>query len=678
MRIFKKAAAFVLTAVMTLHGSSAFVFGAETGSTAVEKEIQILQTSDIHGMFMPYTYVTLSDHPGGSLAQIATVIKERKNDHTITIDVGDTIQGNSASFFNDANPHPMMAGLNEIGYDYWVAGNHEFNYGVPTLQRIAGQFNGTFMCGNVFENGKPLGAVYDIKEIDGVKVATIGMVTPCITKWDADKLSSVTVTNPMDELKSVLNEIKDKADVIVFAYHAHNEWEFDVKGSNVYDIANAFPEIDVILAAHGHVPLNEEANGVLITENDDEGVTIADIDITVEPDPAGGYKVKNKTAELIPLKGVEPDPDLVEALSSYDEEARDDALTPVATLTGGDLVPPAEITGITPSLIQETSMLYMINSAQRYYADADVSAAAVLKRSSNIYEGPIRKCDIASIYPFDNTLYKLEMTGKQLKTYMEWCANFYNTFQKNDLTISFNPDIKSYIYGIFLGVNYEINISNPPGKRIENLTLEDGRELKDDDTITFAVSNYMATTQLLEYGSVYFSEKGDTLPKLLEKNMIAGAYIRDLIALWFTDDHYHGNVTPDRAYNWKITGYKWDEQLHQKAAELVNAGVVELPEWNDGPVTVDDIRASVSLKSMKKKVRVSIEPPKGADHFIVRYATNKKMKKAKTVTTTEPEVTLKKLKSGNPCYVEVTAVASRDGAPDISFAPSKIQKAKVK
>ncbi len=684
MRALKKAAVFVLTVVMTLHGSSVFAFDAERDFATGEKEIQILQTSDIHGMFMPYIYATLSDHPNGSLAQIATVIKERKNDHTITIDVGDAIQGNSVSIFNDAKLHPMMAGFNEIGYDYWEAGNHEFNYGVPTLLGIAGQFNGTFLCGNVFENEKPIGAVYDIKEIDGVKVATIGMVTPNIVNWDADKLSSYIVMNPLDELEGVLSEIKDKADVIVLAYHADTAREYNENGSNVEDIANAFPEIDVILAAHGHHQVNEKINDVLITENENEGCTIADIDITVEPDPAGGYKVKNKTAELIPLAGVEEDPDFVEALSPYDEAARKDALEPIATLVGGDLVPPTEISGITQAQIQETSMMYMINTVQRHYAGADVSAAAILSPEANIYEGTIRKCDIANIFKFDNTLYKLEMTGKQLKTYMEWSANYYNKWKEGDLTVSFNPDMRSYLYDTFLGVNFDINISKKKGERIENLTLEDGRKLKDNDTITIAVNNYRATSQLLTYGSVYSLENGDTLPKLVEKDMLAGTYIRELIELWFTDDYYHGIVTPDQAYNWKITGTTWDEELHQKAAELVNAGVITIPSSEDGrtpniiSVTVDDIRASCKLKAKKKKIRVTIDPPEGADQFIVRYATNKKMNKAKTVTTTKPEVTLKKLKSGKTYYVEVTAAASRGDDPDIQFAPSKVKKVKVR
>ncbi len=55
--------------------------------------------------------------------------------------------------------------------------------------------------------------------------------------------------------------------------------------------------------------------------------------------------------------------------------------------------------------------------------------------------GDIRKCDLARVYKFSNTLYKLKMTGAQLKKYMEWSANYYNTYEPGDLTISFNPHV---------------------------------------------------------------------------------------------------------------------------------------------------------------------------------------------------------------------------------------------
>lgn len=600
MRTFtKKLMAALLMAVLLVPG---FAPPARTANAAgSEKQIQILATSDLHGKFLPYDYATNEESTLGSLAQAAAIIKEKRNANTILVDVGDTIESNSASLFFDETVHPMIAGFNLLNYDFWAAGNHEFNYGVETLLKTADQFKGTFLCGNVYDStGKALGESYKIVERDGVKIAVIGYVTPNITRWDADHLKNYKVTNPLDEMKTAVSAAEKEADVIVAALHMGVEGEFDTKGTGAEDIAEAFPEIDVILAAHGHEERNEEKNGVLIIENKSQGQTLADVDITVRPDGKGGYEVTDAKAEICPAGGAEADAEMVKALSAYDERAKADAVTVVGELKGGDLVPEAEIPGITQSQIEETAMLNLINQVQLYYGNAEVSAAAAFSPSANMKEGKIRKCDNALIYKYDNTLYRLEMTGKQLKQYMEWSAAYYNTYRDGDLTISFNEDMRSYFYDMFAGVKYDINISKKPGKRIENLTRMDGTKIRDTDKLTVAVNNYRASSQLLTYGSVYSEEKGDTLPKLLEKDIMAGETVRSMIGKWITEKN-KGVIYPELSGNWKITGNNWNEGLHKKAAELIKAGKITLPISSDGrtpnikSITVDDIKDYVSI-----------------------------------------------------------------------------------
>ena len=177
----------------------------ETVQTDAETvEIQLLATSDLHGKMLPYDYALDEESTSGSLAQISTIIKELRTDNTILIDNGDTIQGNSAELFLQDEIHPMIQGLNEIGYDIWVAGNHEFNFGMDTLEKVIGQSKQTFLCGNVYNpDGSSLGEDYTIIEKDGVKIGLIGMVTPNITRWDAANLADCKVTDPVEETKEI-------------------------------------------------------------------------------------------------------------------------------------------------------------------------------------------------------------------------------------------------------------------------------------------------------------------------------------------------------------------------------------------------------------------------------------------------------------------------------------------
>ncbi len=592
--MIKKRLTILAAAMLAISMSFPAVMAEEAQETV---DIQLLASSDVHGKMCPYDYALDEESPSGSLAQIGTIIKELRNDNTIVIDTGDTIQGNSADLFLEDEVHPMILGMNTIGYDVWVAGNHEFNYGVDTLEKVAAGFDNTFLCGNVFDSeGNGIGAGYEIFEKGGVKVGVIGMVTPNITRWDAVNLENYTVEDPVEKTKEIIAEIQDDVDILVAAEHMGEENEYGVADSGVNDLANACPELDVIIAAHEHKQVEgTEVNGVLIVENDDLGETLAKVDITVEKDENGDYQVVNKTSESIAVADYEADADVMAALADADARAKEDAQTVIGTLTGGPLAPANEIEGIPQARLQETALIDLINEVQMYYTGADVSGSALFIDDANLDDGEIKKCDVALIYKYTNTLYKMEMTGAQLKKWMEWTATYYNTYKEGDLTISFNPDMRGYNYDMFSGVNYEINISKEPGQRIENLTRSDGTELKDDDVLIVAMNNYRASSQLLTYGTVY-EEGVDELPKLLEidvRGELGG--VRELIADYIMNVKGGELEAPALTGNWKITGYDWDEDLHAQAVELVNNGTLALKssesgrEINVAPITVEDL-----------------------------------------------------------------------------------------
>lgn len=559
-------------------------------------EIQILATSDMHGKFVPYDYALNEESMSGSVAQVASAVKELRNDNTLMIDVGDVIQDNSADLFIEDEIHPMILAMNTIGYDVCVTGNHEYNYGMDTLKRILSQNKAKILTANVFDkDGNAIADPYVIVERGGVKIGIIGMVTPNITKWDAVNLEGCTVTNPVEETKKAIAELDGKVDLLIGVAHMGEGNEYGVPDSGVTDLAEKCPELDVILAAHEHKLVEGNyINDVLVVENKNSAQTMAQINITLEKDKDGRYEVTDRTSKSISISDYEPDPGLLAKLASYDERAKEVANTIIGKLEGGNLAPENEIPGIPQATIEDTAMLDLINQVQMYYTGADVSAAALFNEDSNLKAGDIKKSDVSLIYKYTNTLYKLKMTGKQLRTYMEWSVGYYNTYKDGDLTISFNPDIRMFNYDMFAGVNYDINVSKEPGSRIENLTKLDKTAVEDDDVFIVAVNNYRAGTQLLNYGTVY--QEGEELPELLEmdvKGNIGG--VRELIADYIVNVK-NGVITPEVDHNWKITGTSWDEADHKKVAELVKAGKITIPTSDDQrtpnvkSVTLDDIK----------------------------------------------------------------------------------------
>ncbi|MGL4980980.1 MAG: 5'-nucleotidase C-terminal domain-containing protein, partial [Fusobacteriaceae bacterium] len=213
------------------------------------------------------------------------------------------------------------------------------------------------------------------------------------------------------------------------------------------------------------------------------------------------------------------------------------------------------------------------------YTGADISSAAAFRNDANMLEGPIKKSDVALIYKYDNTLRAYELTGAQLKKYMEWSAQYYNQYQDGDLTVSFNPKIRGYNYDMFSGVKYEINISKPVGSRIENLRKSDGTKIKDNAKYIVAVNDYRGKTTLSHEKTGLFPGIQPVRDLFVERG--DAGRIRDLIRE-YVEKVRGGVITPETENNWKITGYNWDENLHQEIADLVNADKLKIPVSEDG------------------------------------------------------------------------------------------------
>ena len=584
----------ILSTLLAITLLFAMLLPAMAEGPAETKTIRIIGTSDLHGKFMPWDYALNAASASGSMTQLSTAIAAYRTDATLLVDAGDTIQDNSADIFvGNGEVHPMIQAINALNYDVWVTGNHEYNYGMDVLKETIAGLKAKVLTGNVLDAaGEPIADGYAIFDVDGVRVAVIGMVTPNITRWDAVNLKDCTVKDPLPETRAIIDAIQGQYDVLVGVFHMGVENEYGVANSGVTDILNACPEFDVMVSSHEHMQIaSRDINGVLVVQNKNMAQTMAVIDLTLEKD-GEGWKVVDRTSESVAVADFEPDPALTELLTPWHEFACADAEQVIGTLEGGALARENEIGAIPIAQMEDTALIDLINEVQMYYTGAPVSAAALFTMDANMFPGDIHKCDMSLIYKYTNTLYKLHMTGAQLKKYMEWSVSYYNTWKPGDLTISFSPDIRAYNYDMFAGVNYEVNVANEPGSRIQNLTWPDGTPVADDDDFDIAVNNYRASSQLLAPGTIF--EEGD-MPTLLEidvRGEIGG--VRELIGDYIVNVK-GGTITPECDNNWRIVGNDWDEALHQEAVELIAEGILTVPTSEDGrtpnvePITEEDV-----------------------------------------------------------------------------------------
>ena len=212
----------------------------------------------------------------------------------------------------------------------------------------------------------------------------------------------------------------------------------------------------------------------------------------------------------------------------------------------------------------DTAVMDLINTVQLENSGADVSAAALFKDTSDLPEGDINYGNIFDIYKFDNTLYRVKVTGAELKAYMEWSAECYNQWQEGDINLSFDPEYPDYLYDMFAGVDYEIDLSQPKGQRIQNVMFH-GAPLQDDQELTLAVNNYRYSSALKAQSIISGTKEWESSNS-----------IRDMIVAYFAE---HSPVAPEVDHNWKIVGVDLSED-DPRRAELVgyiNAGLLDTP-----------------------------------------------------------------------------------------------------
>lgn len=568
--------------------------------TNSEKSIRIITTSDLHGKMLPWDYLLNEEEKSGSLAQIATVLKEIRTDNSVLVDVGDVIQDNAGELFLNEPIHPMIMAMNIIGYDVCTVGNHEFNFGMDIVKKTIARNNAKVVLSNVYdENGKRLAEPYTIIERNGIKIAFIGVITPNILKWDKENLKGYTVTNPVNEVNAIVKEIEKSVDVFVVVAHMAEENELGTSFSGIRDLAENCEKIDFICAGHGHLEVfNKKMNNCPYVENKKMGQTVMVSDIKLK-NINGKWKVNDVVSQSIKVSEYDADEGLVELLKPYDERAKDDANAVIGKLVGGPMVEESVITGIPRVLIEDTALITFQHDVIKNYVDVDISTAMITSPNDNIKEGNITKSDINKVYKFYNTLYKLKMTGSQLKKWMESCASFYRQSSKGDLTIGFNnKNFKNNLY-FFSGINFDINISKPVGERIENLIWSNGRKVEDEDVFTIATTDYCANTVLTIPGEIYSAK--DEMPEIIEKDIrvdIGG--INNLMKDYIINVK-NGTIVARKDNNWKITGIEFDIEKQKEINELIKSGKLKFKGLYDMRYNSDTIITEEMYNEAKKK-----------------------------------------------------------------------------
>ena len=546
---------------------SLFALSAVSTAMAQEVNIKILGTSDIHGRVVPWSYGADVEDKSGSYAQIATYVKDvrKNNKNVVLVDVGDAIQDNQVDVFAKDKKyykdHPIPKVLNEMKYDVFVLGNHEFNFGMKALDEILKDIKAKKLTANFYykKNDKRYIDATTIIEKDGVKLGIIGLSTPMSAKFEEDtgNLKDMKFTSPTEEARTQVEKLKAKGvDAIIVIAHMGIDNENKIPDTGMRDIINAVDGIDVVIAGHMHkdVP-SETIKNTLITEPHRYGTVVSEVDLTFDINDKKEVKLVKKESKTVPVKELEADKKIAEIYKPYHEKLRE-LNNVVIGQTENEMVPQETKHGVSAAFSKDTGLSSFINDVEQHYSGADVVTFSFDHQKARMNKGDIKKKDIIFNYRYaggDVTVY--ELTGKQLKEYMEWSANYFDTIQPGDTEYRYNAERKKskYVtYDIFGGVNYKIDLRNPQGSKIVDLTLADGKPVTDDMKLKVGMNSYRFA-QLNGKGGIW---EGQQIPVLWESKVAMGrekGTIQNMMIDYITNVK-KGKIDGQSHNRWEIIG----------------------------------------------------------------------------------------------------------------------------
>lgn len=546
---------------------SLFALSAVSTAMAQEVNIKLLGTSDVHGRIVPWSYGADIEDKSGSYAQIATYVKDvrKNNKNVVLVEVGDAIQDNQIDVFAKDKKyykdHPIPKVLNEMNYDIFVLGNHEFNFGMKALDEILKDIKAKKLTANFYhkKNDKRYIDATTIIEKDGVKLGIIGLSTPMSAKFEEDtgNLKDMKFTSPTEEARTQVEKLKAKGvDAIIAVTHMGIDNENNIPDTGMRDVINAVDGIDVVIAGHMHkdVP-SETIKNTLITEPHRYGTVVSEVDLTFDINDKKEVKLVKKESKTVPVKALEADKKIVEIYKPYHEKLRE-LNNVVIGQTANEMVPQETKHGVSAVFSKDTGLSSFINDVEQHYSGADVVTFSFDHQKARMDKGDIKKKDIIFNYRYaggDVTVY--EMTGKQLKEYMEWSANYFDTIQPGDTEYRYNAERKKskYVtYDIFGGVNYKIDLRNPQGSKIVDLTLADGKPVTDDMKLKVGMNSYRFA-QLNGKGGIW---EGQQIPVLWESKVAMGrekGTIQNMMIDYITNVK-KGKIDGQSHNRWEIIG----------------------------------------------------------------------------------------------------------------------------
>lgn len=522
-------------------------------SNDYDTKLVILSTTDLHGHVFPWDYYANEPDDAHSMIKAASVVDSVRALHpnTLLLDAGDWLQGNPfAEYYarvDSTLTYPLLDAAVFMEYDAFVIGNHEFNFGIDLLNKRIEEAGFPFLGANIrhADTGEAAYTPFIIRDVDGFSTAIIGVTTPGSAIWDRPRVEDrLDFGDGLEFAQKYVDEVKSMgAEVIIILAHSGYETGSSYTSEHVpvenfgQQIAEKVEGVHALILGHRHriiddrtVKTDANPQGIAVTMAGRWASHVGHTELLLSRDEDGNAVVRFGNNKAIPVAGYPVHAELAELMQGEHERVREFITEPVAQTT-------SEWSAYDGRLY-DRPITDLIQHVQKKVTGADLSVASVFNPSASFGPGGITRGDLAGLYPYENTLFKLEIDGKTLREFLEFSARYY---AQTDPGLIPEPAgvTPGYNFDVVSGVEYEMDLSEPVGSRIKNLTYNN-RPVQDSQKFTIAINSYRAVG-----GGDYDMISNARVVRVFDRS------VRSFIEEYLRDK---GTIEPEEVsnINWKI------------------------------------------------------------------------------------------------------------------------------
>ena len=542
------------------------------GCTPKSEELHIVTTGDVHGRFLSVDFS--SDRPQSSLEAVNIYTDSLRRcfgrDNVLLLDAGDILQGdNMAYYFNYVDTvsehiYPRIADY--MGYDAVTLGNHDIETGHPVYDRVTAQLENRgipTLSGNVVNasDGQSYFPYYTMVNKGGRKIALLGFNNANIKAWLPEHLwSGLDFVDLMQCVQKRVDEVRatKNPDLLIVVVHSGTGLgDGSMLENQSLDLLHSLKGVDILVGAHDHRPYTETYNGCIYIDGGARAQAAGHATIN--------FKTGSRTVEIARMDRNRRDVKMEETFASEIGKVREFTNAKVGALAM-ELRSDAALGGMC-------DYINLLQTVQLDETGADISFAAPIGSGRLAQAGEIVVNDLFKIYPYENQLFMLSLTGKEIKDYLEysygdWLApdcrehllGIQNKTDERTGNSRWSLTGRSYNFDSAAGIIYTVNINKPQGKRIHIQSMADGSTFYPDKCYLVAMTSYRATGG----GDLLIKGAGIPADELSARVVSRHIEIRELIKRFFSN---HQVVTPESVYDAKSLG-SWKFIPEAKASEL--------------------------------------------------------------------------------------------------------------